>query len=138
MLCPSIDRTPSVPQVPKHIFRAATDVKLPAAMNLNISFVQTTEFLTQTNYRFNDERYGNAIGDNLETSPSTRVSPNGSRTILNFRLDKKLVNDKLSIYAFGNDVTNTGRIFSSSLAQATGVTISQVGGMFGLGANFRF
>ena len=40
------------------------------------------------------------------------------------------------ILIFGNDVTNSGRVVETD--NISNVTLSQIGAMYGLGANFKF
>jgi outer membrane cobalamin receptor len=131
----NVDRTPDVPFVPEHIFRLRGSIDLPRSFNISTSIIQTTKFRTEASYRFEDERYQNIISSDLEITPSTDIAPNDSRTIVNLRIEKSLMNDNLSIYLFGNDIFNDGIIANTN--NISNVTVSQIAGMYGIGLNYR-
>ena len=126
------NKTPEVPTTPKHVFRIKTYIDLPAKVNFSLGVIYATSFNTETEYKYNGERYANFVFEDGEGT----ASPNNSRTIVNLRIEKLLLEDKLSIYAFGNDIFNEGVI--SNTERTSNVTLSQIKRMYGLGANYKF
>ena len=126
------DQTPDVPNMPKHVFRIKGYFDLPSKFNFSMGIIYATKFATQSEYKFNSERYENLF---LEDGTAT-IGNDNSRTIVNLRIEKLLLEDKLSVYAFGNDIFNEGLIANTNAIN--NVTISQIKGMYGLGANYKF
>lgn len=126
------DETPETSVMPKHVFRMKGSFKLPKNFGLSISTIYATNFATESYYNYEQQRYPNILNDNL----GTLVAENNSRTIINFKIDKYLLDNKLNIYMFGNDIFNEGLIANTS--SLSNVTLSQIGSMFGLGANYKF
>ncbi len=125
------DITPDVPMIPENVFRFKGQFDLPRNFNFTLGLIHASEFRTQANYVTDKERYENiAIGES-----NTKIAPNSSRTIVNLRLEKKMINDKLTLYAFGNDITNRGIIADTN--NIYNVTLSKIGAMYGFGINFR-
>lgn len=127
------DRTPSVSLVPSHVIRLKGSFALPANFQLDLSAIYATEYRSQANYQVNAERYENlAIGE----QGSVIVSPNQDRTIVNLRLEKKMMDDKVSVYGFGQDIFNKGiQAYADPIFYATR---HQIKGMYGLGLNYKF
>lgn len=140
-LDPSHGSPNSVPNfVPEHIFRFKANYAMENGFSFNLQLIQTTEFRTQARYVYETERYENLvepdlIGAGLFPRNSTIIAKNDSRTILNLRIEKTLLDNQLSIYAFGNDITNSGEI--SDTSDLRNVTLHQIGGMYGLGLNYK-
>ncbi len=130
-----LDQTPDVPYVPEHVFRLSGNIDLPNSFTFSLNAIHTSRFNTQAEYRFSDERYENLITPDLEVTPSSIIAKNGSRTIVSLRLEKRFIEDRLSIYAFGNDLFNNGMIANTN--QITNVTISQIARMYGVGLNYK-
>ena len=131
----NLDRTRAVPTMPEHIFRARLSYDIQNWFNVSGGIIHTSIFATQASYRFNDERYQNLADSRLELTPSTRVAENGTRTIVNLRIEKEVVKNKFSAYVFANDAFNKGRI--AQTYATTNVTVSQIAAMYGLGLNYR-
>lgn len=126
------DLTPNVSKVPSHVFRFKGDFDLPRQINLSASMIYGTSFNSQSNYMVNQERY-----ENIATSEagSVVIAPDGERTIINLRVEKKWLDDQLTAYVFGNDIFNDG--IEANTNQVYNVTRSQIGAMFGLGLNYK-
>ncbi len=130
-----LDRTPGTPYTPKHVFRFRGIADLGNNLNVSATFIQSGKFATESRYRFDEERYENIIGSRLEATPSTLIAKNTTRTILSLRVEKGLMDNKLSVYAFGNDLLNDG-IFERT-NQVFNTTVSQIGRMYGIGLNYQ-
>ena len=128
----NIDQTPETPAVPKHTFRLKTYVDLPHNINISLGLIYATTFNTDQSYNYTSERYANLF----TMDGNGTASPNNSRTIVNLRIEKKLLDNKLSVYAFGNDVFNEGMVAYTNAVSK--VALSKIGGMYGLGANYKF
>ncbi|PIB34330.1 hypothetical protein BFP72_02280 [Reichenbachiella sp. 5M10] len=134
------DPTPSTPFMPKHVFRFKADYSFGQGFNATASLIQTSSFWTESYYYYDTERYPTLIEGQLPTdppaTPATLVAKNSGRTIINLRLEKKLMNEKLSLYIFGNDITNSGNVADTdNIRNAT--TLSRIGAMYGGGINYR-
>jgi outer membrane receptor for ferrienterochelin and colicin len=136
-LISNTDRTPSTPLMPEHVFRFTGSANL-SGFNVSLSSIYTSIFRTSNAYRFEDQRFENIIGSRFESSESTGISPDQNRFILNLRIQKSIMNEKLSFALFGNDVTNSGNIVGSDFTKARAVTVSQIGAMFGASVNYNF
>lgn len=132
----SPDSDPSF--TPEHVFQFRTNYQTNNGYNFNVQLLQTSEFRTQGNYVYSKERFQNPIEPVLPipgVPEASLVAKNGNRTIVNLRVSKSLQDDKLSLYVFGNDITNTGGIQKTSALKS--VTISQIGATYGLGLNYK-
>ncbi|WP_422359445.1 TonB-dependent receptor plug domain-containing protein [Reichenbachiella sp.] len=127
------DRTPDVSKVPSHVFRFKGDFDLPRQINFSMSMIYGTEFSSQGNYLPTQERFENIALPEANTSV---VAPNGERTIINVRIEKKWMDGDLTGYAFGNDIFNDG--VEANAKPVFNVTRTQIGAMFGLGLNYKF
>ncbi|MFY0624756.1 MAG: TonB-dependent receptor plug domain-containing protein [Reichenbachiella sp.] len=126
-----VDQTPETPKVPEQIFKFRANYDVTETINVNLSLIYATEFSTQAEYRFDQERYENvAIGE-----PSTTIAANDSRTIVNLRIEKTFLDNQLAVYAFGNDIFNDGMIAATD--NVYNVTLSQIGAMYGAGIQYR-
>lgn len=125
------DQTPSVPVMPQFIWRFKTYLDLPKDFYLTASVIYATKSYTQTTYQYQFQRYTPILG-----SQGLVIATNSSRTIFNFKVEKKFMDKKLSVYVFGNDVFNDGLLETS--ARITNVTLSQIKAMYGLGINYNF
>lgn len=128
----SIDRTPEDPKIPKHVLRMRGSFELPKGFRFNASILYATKFGTETNYDFEQQRHPGI----LSGSTGQLVAENNTRTIFNFKVEKNLLDDNLNIYIFGNDILNEG--FVAGTTALSNVNLSKIGGMFGLGANYKF
>ncbi|MBU2912792.1 TonB-dependent receptor plug domain-containing protein [Reichenbachiella agariperforans] len=132
------DPTPSTPFMPKHVFRLKADYSFSQGFNVTASLIQTSAFWTESNYYYDTERYPTLTEESLPpaTTSPTVVAKNSGRTIVNLRLEKKLLNDKISLYVFGNDITNTGNVSDTDNIR-NAATLSRIGAMYGAGLNYR-
>jgi hypothetical protein len=101
-------------------------------LNISSSVIYADVHGTEAVYRYNDERY------TLITFPETGslVAQNDSRTIFNMRIAKKLMNDNLLIYAYGNDLFNKGIVANTDFLYST--TLSKIAAKYGVGLKFNF
>ncbi len=129
-----LNLTPDTPTLPEHILRLKLNVDLPSKIKLSINSVFTSEYSSQGRYEYLYQRNQNILG--VGTSEGVVVAENDSRTIINFKLSKNMLDDKLNIYIFGNDILNTGRIEATSSLEVA--TLSQTRSMFGIGAQYKF
>ncbi|UXP30792.1 TonB-dependent receptor plug domain-containing protein [Reichenbachiella agarivorans] len=130
--------TPATSFMPKHVFRFKVDYSFGQGFNAVASLIQTSTFKTESAYYLETERYPTLIENELSpaTTPlPTLVAENAPRTIVNLRVEKKLLDEKLSIYVFGNDITNSGKVADTDHLRYT--TLSQIGAMYGAGLNYR-
>ncbi|MCV9389335.1 TonB-dependent receptor plug domain-containing protein [Reichenbachiella ulvae] len=130
------DPTPDPAFIPEHIFRFKVDYSFGQGFNVVASLIQTSEFRTESSYIYDSERYASLIENVVFPGyDGATVAENSSRTIINLRVEKKFVEDKLSVYAFGNDISNTGMIADTD--NIRNATLSQIGAMYGIGLNYR-
>ena len=94
--------------------------------------IYASKFATQDNYIFNAERYPVITFP----EPGTVVAKDASRTIVNLRVEKKLLGDNMALYAFGNDIFNKGIIAETNNIYNT--TLSKIGAMYGVGLHYKF
>jgi len=127
-----IDQTPTTPVMPKHVFRLRAMFKLPSNFSLNTEVIYASKFSTQANYNYEAQRYPNILG----SSGGVTVADDNSRTIINMKLRKTFMDKKLTTYIFGNDIFNEGIITNTNTLGS--VTLSQVGGMYGVGISYKF
>lgn len=128
------DQTPEVAKVPSHVFRFKGNFDLPKGIRLGMSVIYGTKSNTQANYIVQDERYENvAISE-----PDTRsvIAMDADRTIVNMRLEKRWLDNKLSTYVFANDMFNDGR--EANTRNVFNTTRSQISAMYGIGLNYKF
>jgi hypothetical protein len=125
------DQTPAVPVMPQFIWRFKTYLDLPKDFYVTASVIYATKSNTQATYQYQFQRYTPILG-----SQGLVIATNSSRTIFNFKVEKKFMDKKLSVFVFGNDVFNDGLLETS--ARITNVTLSQIKAMYGLGINYNF
>ena len=104
------DLTPSISTIPAQIIRFKGSYDISSTLNLSTSLVYASEFRTQDRYRDEDQRYISVIGSELAAinpiyNEGSTIAKNSSRFIFNLRAEKKLMNDALSVFIFGNDVS---------------------------------
>ena len=126
----------TVPFVPEHVFRLRANYTLPSGLNINAQVMQSSKFRKSARYSLENERYDNIVEFEITGTRGTLVAPNDTRTIVNLRVEQPLWDKKMKIYAFGNDITNPGRIEDTD--NVRNVTLSQIGSMYGLGLNYTF
>ncbi len=126
-----IDQTPAVSRVPQHVFKFRSGYETTNNWYINLGLIYATEFATQIDYVYEQERYKHVVFP----ESSTRVAENSDRLIVNLRIEKKLMEDQISVYAFGNDIFNDGIIANTNVVN--NVTLSRIGAMYGLGVNYR-
>lgn len=127
-----IDRTPSTPKIPKHVLRVKGTFDLPKNFKFSTSVLYASKFGTESSYDFEQQRHPNI----LTRSTGQIVATNNSRTIFSLRLERNFLDENLNVYLFGNDIFNEGIVGNTTAL--SNVTLSKVGGMFGLGANYKF
>ena len=121
-----------MPSVPKNIFRLRTKINLPGNMVFSASGLFTSKYNSEGQYEYENQRYESVLGGDL----GVVIAPAKTRQIVNLRLEKAMMEDKLSVYVFANDITNSGRIEqTSSIATQTLVGTRS---MYGLGAIMKF
>tara|TARA_B100000809_G_scaffold90822_1_gene89353 strand:+ start:7386 stop:9851 length:2466 start_codon:yes stop_codon:yes gene_type:complete len=126
-----IDQSPTTSIMPEHVFRMKGFFELPKNFSYNLEFLYATTFNSQSNYEYDLQRYPNII------SPGgIIVGRNNSRTIVNMSVHKRIMDDKLRISLFGNDVFNSG-IIANSTAYGN-VTLSQIRAMYGASIAYKF
>jgi hypothetical protein len=117
--------------MPEHVFRIKGLFELPKNFSYNLEMLYATTFSSQSNYQYDLQRYPNII------SPGgIVVADNNNRTIINMSIHKRLLEDKLKISLFGNDIFNPG-IVANSTAYGN-VTLSQIRGMYGASVAYKF
>ncbi|MDH3891027.1 MAG: TonB-dependent receptor plug domain-containing protein [candidate division Zixibacteria bacterium] len=127
LLSPSeIDNTPETSVMPKHLWKVRGMFRVPGEIGMNVGLIHATEYSSQSNYDYIRQRY-----PSLLAATGTEVATDGARTIVNVRLEKMLMDDRLTAFAFGNDVFNKGRVVSTNPLGNT--TLSKIGAKFGLG-----
>lgn len=127
-----IDRTSDTPKIPKHVIRMKGTFELPKNFKFNVSVLYATAFGTEANYDFEQQRHPGI----LSGTSGQLVAENNSRTIFNFKIEKNFLDDNLNVYLFGNDILNEGIVAATTIL--SNVTMSKIGGMFGVGANYKF
>ena len=120
------------PELPKHVVHFKVSYDAMTDLNISSSVIYADVHGTEADYKYNDERY------TLITVPETGsvVAKNDSRTIFNLRVAKKLMNDNLLLYAFGNDIFNKGIVANTDFLNST--TLSKIAAMYGLGIKYNF
>lgn len=124
------DRSPEVSAVPGHVFRLRGWYTFAKVYSFSASVIYGTKYSKQDSYQYQDQRYQSLLG-----GTGTLVGGNSDRGILNLRFERKFADEKLSVYVFGNDVLNNGNI--ENTGALTNATLSQIGGMYGLGATLK-
>lgn len=107
--------------------------ELPQEINLSFSTIYGTIFQRESNYFVNQERFVDA---SETSSGSAVIARNSERIIINFRIEKSWMDDKLNTYLFGNDIFNDG-IFTDTI-EGIGVTRSLIARMVGGGISYKF
>ena len=130
---PSVEnnQTPTTPEMPEHMIKFRSSLNVGKGVNVSAGIIYVSKFATEAQYKFDDERYP-AI---LFPEPATLVAENASRTIVNLRVEKKLLGDHMALYAFGNDIFNKGIIAQTDFIYNT--TLSKIGAMYGLGLHYK-
>lgn len=128
-----IDRTPDNPKVPEHVIRVRGTFQLPKDFRVSLGMIAATKFGTQANYEFDNQRHPSIL---TGSTTGQVVAEDDSRMIFNLKVEKTMLDDKLNVYFFANDFLNEGIIASTTVL--SNVTLSKIGGMFGLGANYKF
>lgn len=132
-LIPEEDRdlTPETRLMPKHVVRMRGIFSLPKNMTFSADMIYATKYKSQGTYDYVNQRNPSVIfGGGLETGVDQ------SRTIINLKLSKSMLEDKLNVYIFGNDIFNEGIIANTNTLAAT--TLSQIAGMYGIGLDYQF
>jgi hypothetical protein len=114
------------------MYRGRVYVDLPFAMKLSVSGLFTSKYNSDAQYEYKNQRLQSVLGG----TNGVLVAPNNERVIVNFKLSKTIVTDKLNVYVFGNDILNAGRIENTSGISAA--TLSQTKNMFGIGGELKF
>ena len=125
--------------IPEQVYRFRANYKFGKGFNATASLLHASISKTEASYVHGLERYVNPFELQLPAGPNspemTTVAKNSTRTIVNLRLEKKLLEDKLSVYVFGNDITNKGIVADTE--DLRNATLHQIGAMFGLGLNYK-
>jgi len=132
---PEKDQTPEVPIQPEHVIRLTGQYDVTEGLHLSLGVIYASKFSTQSAYIYGQERYVNVIND-PNGDNAVIAAEDTDRTIVNLRIEKSLMDDKLSVYAFGNDILNDGKIAQTNRIAYS--TLSQIARMYGIGASFRF
>lgn len=132
------DPTPNPSVMPNHVFRFKGNYDLASGFTISGSVIYASKFKTSEYYVYGTERYVNIVENEVfqNRDGATMVAANDSRTIVNLRVEKRLLDSQLVISAFGNDVTNSGMVAGTRRLQ--NVTLSQIGAMYGMGIQYRF
>lgn len=128
------------PTVPANVFRAKISYDLPWDLRIMVSGLYSSAFANTTGtvsnyYEYDLQRFDPLYGDQARTYKSV-IGNNNSRTIINVKIDKSILNKKLDLFVFGNDITSSP--FVESVNQLTTVYPRQIGGMYGLGVSYNF
>lgn len=122
------------PFIPEHVFRCKVDYSFGSGFNATGYLTTTSRFHTQERYYYAYERYARPEEVDSEGT-SSLVAENGTRTILNLRLEKAFYDDQITVYLFGNDITNAGIVADTD--NIRNLTLSHIGAMYGGGFNFK-
>lgn len=82
------------------------------------------------------ERYATVIESDIYNKGAVQIAKDDTRTIVNLRVEQSLLDKKMKVYVFGNDITNTGKIEDTD--DIRNATLSQIGAMYGLGLSYTF
>jgi len=132
----------SYPTVPTNVYRGSVSIDLPFDFKLSVSGVFTSAYYNRfgtvsSPYEYDSQRFDPLFSDRLLLYKDKNVfGKNESRTIVNFKLDKYLLDKKLDLYIYGTDVTNNG--FVESVNQFYTAYPRQVSRMIGGGVSYRF
>ncbi len=126
-----VDMTPDVPAMPKHIWKVRGHFQLPNSVSVNMGLVHASTFSTESTYDYVNQRYVGILGGN-----GTAVSTKQNRTIVNLKVEKKFMQGRMGVYAFGNDIFNDGMIANTN--SLTNATLSKIGAKFGAGISMDF
>lgn len=126
------------PTIPQHIIRAKLWLDLPKSTRLNVSTLYASKFFNRFGtivpfYQPQNQRYEPLFGDNQYRE---LFGEQENRLVLNCRIDKFFVDDKLNLFVFGNDILSSPFVESSNQIATT--YPRQVGGMYGIGINYKF
>lgn len=123
---------PSTSIVPEHVFRLKVLVFLPQDFTLSVNGLTTSKYQSQNVYQYDVQNFQ----PSHITSGTTLAGENDNRTIFNLKLSKSFKDKKCAVFAFANDVFNTGRVETTRPQFQT--TISQTYNMYGLGMKASF
>ncbi|MEM9338524.1 MAG: TonB-dependent receptor [Bacteroidota bacterium] len=128
------DRNPGTPFIPLHVFRVNFNYDIPDLFRVNVGVTRTSKFNTADDYSYEAERYGNPI-DFPEPVSFATIAASDERTLVNLRIEKSFMSNRLDAYLFGNDVFNKGIV--AGTFGSTSVSASRIGAMFGAGVNLK-
>lgn len=117
-------------QTPEHIIRLRGWYEFAEVYYVSGSAAYASRFRNSSTYQYPQQRYAPILGGG-----GTTVGNDSDRFILNLKVGRSFADEKLDVYLFGNDVTNSGVIAQTNAL--SGTTLSQIGGMYGIGANLK-
>ncbi|MEM6829855.1 MAG: hypothetical protein AAF551_05020, partial [Bacteroidota bacterium] len=120
--------------IPLHVFRVNFNYDIPDLFRVNVGVTRTSKFNTADDYSYEAERYGNPI-DFPEPVSFATIAASDERTLVNLRIEKSFMSNRLDAYLFGNDVFNKGIV--AGTFGSTSVSASRIGAMFGAGVNLK-
>ncbi|MBN2487008.1 MAG: TonB-dependent receptor plug domain-containing protein [Bacteroidales bacterium] len=124
-------------QVPENIVRAKIYYTLDKTWKFSVSSMFTSAFYTKfgnvsPTYQYDYQRFNPLYDDG-----GTQTLIGGqfdNRFVLNLRIDKFLLDQKLGIFVYGNDVTSGN--FTEGINQLETIYPRQIGAMFGAGISY--
>lgn len=128
----NVDKEKNITQVPKHTFRLKGYLTIAKRNSISIHTIYATTFRTQEEYIYEKQRYNDVIG---RLAPGTLVAKDRDRFIIDLKIERSFYDKKISIYFFGNDIFNKGILAQTAILQE--VTLSKIGGMYGVGINYK-
>jgi outer membrane receptor for ferrienterochelin and colicin len=128
------------PQIPEHVYRAKIYYTYHKNWKLTFSTVYSSAFdvkfgTISPSYSYQNQRFDPLYGDggvNYHIGGSM-----SSRFILNARIDRLFLDQKLDVYLFGYDMANSSP-YVEGVNQIKTTYPRQVGGMFGAGISYKF
>ncbi|MCP4520747.1 MAG: TonB-dependent receptor plug domain-containing protein [Cytophagales bacterium] len=131
----TIDQTPETPFVPENIIRAKIYLDLPKGFSVNTSYLYASTYYRKGSYEYEKQRYTNILGPDINASGSS-IGNISDRHILNVKISKSFLDKTLTVYAFGNDLLNSGTWEQAEELEAQ--TTVRTTRMIGLGATYKF
>ena len=126
------------PTIPENVFRLKAYYTLNKSWKISMNTLYSTSFFTKKgtinpSYSYENQRFDPLFGDGGKQY--IIGGQHDYRFVLNLKIEKYFMNNQLSIFAYGNDITNKGMV--EGLNQFATAYPRQIGAMFGIGLTYN-